>query len=52
MKGSQKMVPIVKFHNKRVVGKSRTRWEDVVLRDIVQILAIRGRRRRAETEKN
>jgi len=30
------------------VGKLRTRWEDVVLRDISQILEVRGWRRRAE----
>jgi hypothetical protein len=31
-----------KFHNIRPVQKSRTRWEDVVWRDISQILGIRG----------
>jgi len=37
-----------KFHNKRAVGKPRTRGEDVVRRDTSQILGIRGWRRRAE----
>jgi len=36
-----------KFHNTRPVVKPRTRWEDVVQRDISQILRIRGWRRRA-----
>ena len=37
-----------RFHNKRPVGKPRTRWEDVVRRDTSHILEIRGLRRRAE----
>jgi hypothetical protein len=37
-----------KFHNKRPLGKPRTRWEYVVLRDTSQILGIRGWRGRAE----
>jgi hypothetical protein len=35
-----------KFRNPRSVGKPRTRWEDVVQRDALQILGIRGWRRR------
>jgi hypothetical protein len=35
-----------KFHNTRSAGKPRTRWEDVVERDAVQVLGIRGWRRR------
>jgi len=31
-----------KFHNKRSVGRSRIRWEDVVQSDALQILEIRG----------
>jgi len=31
-----------KLHNARPVGKPRTRWEDIVQRDISQILGIRG----------
>jgi len=41
MKGSQKVLN-GKFHNRRAVGKPRTRWEDVVRRDTSQILGIRG----------
>jgi hypothetical protein len=37
-----------KLHNKRPVGKPRTRWEYVVRRDTSQILGIRGCSRRAE----
>jgi len=36
-----------KFHNTRSAGKPRTRWEDVVQRDAVHVLGIRGWRRRA-----
>jgi hypothetical protein len=36
-----------KFHSTRQVVKPRTRWEHVVQRDILQILGIRGWRRRA-----
>jgi hypothetical protein len=48
MNGSPKKVLNGEFHNKRPVGKPRTRWEDVVRRDTPQILGIRGRTRRAE----
>jgi hypothetical protein len=41
-KESQKKVLKATFHNKRPVGKPRTRWEDVVRRDTSQILGIRG----------
>jgi len=37
-----------KSHNRKPVGKPRTGWEDVVLRDTSQVLGIRGWRRRAE----
>jgi hypothetical protein len=37
-----------KFHNRRLVGKPRRRWEDVVRSDTSQILGVRGWRRRAE----
>ena len=37
----------VKFHNTRSAGKPRTRWEDVVQADAIQVLGIRGWRRRA-----
>jgi hypothetical protein len=37
-----------KFCNKRPDGQSRERWEDVVRRDALQILGIRGWRRKAE----
>jgi hypothetical protein len=35
------------FHTTRPVGKPRTRWVDVVQRDALQLLGIRGWRRRA-----
>jgi hypothetical protein len=37
-----------RFHNKRLMGKLRTEWEDVVWSDTLQILGIQGRWRRAE----
>jgi hypothetical protein len=37
-----------KFHTTRSVGRPRTRWVDVVQRDALQLLGIRGWRRRAE----
>jgi len=36
------------FFTTRPVGRSRNRWADVVQRDALQQLGIRGRRRRAE----
>jgi hypothetical protein len=36
------------FHNTRPVGRPRTRWADVVQRDALQLLGVRGWRRRAE----
>jgi hypothetical protein len=35
------------FHTIRPVGRPRTRWVDVVRRDALQLLGIRGWRRRA-----
>jgi len=35
------------FHTTRLVGRPRTRWADVVQRDALQLLGIRGWRRRA-----
>jgi hypothetical protein len=35
------------LHTTRPVGRPRTRWEDVVQRDALQLLGIRGWRRRA-----
>jgi hypothetical protein len=35
------------FHTTRPVGRPRTRWADVVQRDALQLLWIRGWRRRA-----
>jgi hypothetical protein len=35
------------FHATRPVGRPRTRWADVVQRDVLQLLEIRGWRRRA-----
>ena len=36
------------FYTARPVGRPRTRWADVVQRDALQLLGIRGWRRRAE----
>jgi len=36
------------FYTTRTVGRPRTRWADVVQRDALQLLGIRGWRRRAE----
>jgi hypothetical protein len=36
------------FHTTRPVGRTRTRWADVVQRDALRLLGIRGCRRRAE----
>jgi len=36
------------FYATRPVGRPRTRWADVVQRDALQLLGIRGWRRRAE----
>jgi hypothetical protein len=41
MEWAAKKGPNGKFHNKSPVGKPRTRWLDVVRRDISQILGIR-----------
>ena len=35
------------FHTSRPVGRPRTRWADVVQRDALQLLGIRGWRKRA-----
>jgi len=35
------------FHTTRTVGRPRTRWADVVLRDALQLVGTRGWRRRA-----
>jgi len=43
-----KMVFNRNFHITRPVGRPRTRWADVVQRDVLQLLGIRGWRRRAE----
>jgi hypothetical protein len=36
------------FHNTRPVGRPRTRWADVVQRNALQLLGVRGWRKRAE----
>jgi hypothetical protein len=41
-----------KLHCTIPVGKARTKWKDIVLRETLKILGIRGWRRRAENEKN
>jgi hypothetical protein len=45
VKGSQKEILDVKFHNIRPLGKPRTRWEDDFQRDTSQVLGIGGWRR-------
>jgi hypothetical protein len=35
------------FHTTRPVGRPRTRWADVVQRDALQLLGVRGWKRRA-----
>jgi len=37
-----------KFYTTRLMGRPRNRWADVVQRDALQLLGIRGRCRRAE----
>jgi len=37
-----------KFYTTRLVGRPRNRWTDVVQRDALQLLGIRGWRRTAE----
>jgi hypothetical protein len=36
------------FHNTRTVGRPRSRWAELVQRDALQLLRVRGWRRRAE----
>jgi hypothetical protein len=43
----QKKVLNGKFHTTRPVGRPRSRWADVFQRDALQLLGIRGWRRRA-----
>jgi len=38
------------LYTTRPVGRQRTRWADVVQRDALQLLGIRGLRRRAENK--
>jgi hypothetical protein len=40
------------FHTTRPVERPRTRWADVVQRDALQLLGIRGWRRRLQIEMN
>jgi hypothetical protein len=42
-----KKVLNVNFRTTRTVGRPRTRWTDVVQRDALQLLGVRGWRRRA-----
>jgi hypothetical protein len=37
-----------KFYKKRPVGRNKERWDEAVRRDALQILGIRGWRRKAE----
>jgi hypothetical protein len=47
LKWSQKEILKGKFHNTRSEAKPRTRWEDVVHMDALQIRGIQGWRNRA-----
>jgi hypothetical protein len=44
----QKKVLNRTFYNTRPVGRPRTRWADAVQKDALQLLGVRGWRRRAE----
>jgi hypothetical protein len=46
--GIQKKVINGNFYTTRPVGRPRTRWADVVQRDALRLLGIRGWRRRTE----
>ena len=46
MNDQKKKVLNGKLHNSRSVGKARTRWEDVTLRNALQVLGIRAWRTR------
>jgi len=46
-KDSKKKVLNGNFYTTRPVGRPRIRWADVVQRDAVQLMGIRGWRRRA-----
>jgi hypothetical protein len=46
-KDSKKKVLNGNVHTTRLVGRPRNRWTDVVQRDALQLLGIRGWRRRA-----
>jgi len=47
-KDSKKKVLNGIFYTTRPVGRPRNRWADVIQRDALQLLVIRGWRRRAE----
>ena len=47
-KGFQKKVLNGNFHTNRSVGRPRTRWADVVQRYALQLMGIRGLKRRAK----
>jgi hypothetical protein len=47
-KDSKKKVLNGNFHTTRPMGRPGTRWVDVVWRDALQLLGVRGWRRRAE----
>jgi hypothetical protein len=46
-KDSEKKVLNGNFHTTRQVGRTRTGWADVVQREALQLLGMRGYRRRA-----
>jgi hypothetical protein len=49
-KDFQKKILNGNFHTTRPVGRPRTRWADVVQRDALQLLGIRGRRTAANRD--
>jgi len=49
-KDSKKKALNGNFYTTRPVGRPRTRWADVVQRDALELLGIRGWRRRAENK--
>ena len=40
------------FHNKRSVGRPRTRWEDITQKDTLQVVGIRGGGEEIAIDKN
>jgi len=45
--GSQKRLLIGNSNNTKATGKSRTRWEDIIQKDALQVLGVQGLIRQA-----